>query len=163
MYSNVCSTVDRGSMQMVFTPYDLFSWNKRNMKVNSITHIIYINYMVLFLGKIPHSVRADPSSSRPTRWFLLILVHVVPALVEHWLLISLASWGAGPPLPPFPKLTQFPSGPRQHPASMSGTIWTSTRFAYSCLSIGFLKSYCHHRCWDLQNQIHWLGSRRARQ
>ncbi len=86
--------VDRGSMQMVLTPYDLFFWNKHNIKVNSITHIIYINYMVIVSGKIAHSVHADPSSSCPTGPFLLVLAHIVPALIEHWLLISLTSVGA---------------------------------------------------------------------
>ncbi len=74
--------------------------------IHSVMYKIYINYIILVLRKMAHIVRADPSSSCLTCPLLLVLLHVVSALVEHQLLIFLASWGAGP---------------RQRPAPMSGT------------------------------------------
>jgi hypothetical protein len=69
---------------------------------NQFSHHNYIIPSILF-RKTTHSVRADPSLSRPTCPVLLVLALVVPALAEHWLLIFPASWGAGPSLAPFPQ------------------------------------------------------------
>jgi hypothetical protein len=50
------------------------------------------------------------------------------------------------------------------PPSQANKNYTSTRFAYFCLSIGVLKAYYHNRhCLDIGNQFLRLGSRRARQ
>jgi hypothetical protein len=97
---------------MIYSPE-----TEQGIKINSAIYIIYINYMIShLLRKTAYYVCTDPSSSRPTCPFLLVLVHVVSALVEHCLLISLASWGPGPSSPPSSKLTPFPSGPRQRPS-----------------------------------------------
>jgi hypothetical protein len=69
---------------MVLTPYHYAPETKHGIKFISAIYIIYIKYMIFHLvTKSAHSVCADPSSSRPTCPFLLVLVHVVSALVEH--------------------------------------------------------------------------------
>jgi hypothetical protein len=106
---------------MVLTQYDLFSWNKCNVNLNSIIHMIYINYIVFVLGKIAHSVRADPSSScRLACSSSSLSMLSLPSLSTDCLPSSLLG-GLGPPSPPSPVLTPFPSGTRQHPTPILGT------------------------------------------
>jgi hypothetical protein len=103
---------------MIYSPE-----TKHGINLNSAIYIIYINYMISHLvKKTTHSVPADPSSSRPIGLSLLVFVHVVSALAEHWLLFFPLPGGPGLPSPPSPKLTLFPSGPRQQPAPMPGTV-----------------------------------------
>ncbi len=113
----------RGWMQMVLTPYDLFSWNKCsiNFNISNITS----NYTVTkAFSKNAHSVHAGSSSSRPTCPSFFFLFHVVPFLAGSWLLFFPTPWGAWPSLTPFPQADPFPSGPRQCPALILGTVCT---------------------------------------
>ncbi len=110
---------------MIYSPE-----TKHGIKFKSSIYIIYINYMFSHLVRqTAHSVRADPSSLRPTCPFLLILVHIVSALVEHWMLISLASWEAGPSLTPFPQAD--PISLRSQVMAHSHVGRTNARFYYS--------------------------------
>ncbi len=96
---------------------------KQKHDLNQCSNYSYINYRIFHLvKKTAHSVRTDPSSSRPTCPVFLVLAHVAHALAEHRLLIVLATWRLGPPSPLSPKLIPFPSCPRQKPTPISGTI-----------------------------------------
>ncbi len=100
MYSNV-ETQDQCKW---FNAIWFILLKQNSIKFNSAIYIIYINSMIFCLvRKTAHSVRTDPSSSSPTCPFLLVLVYVVSALNEHWLLISLAPGEAGPSLTPLPQ------------------------------------------------------------
>jgi hypothetical protein len=46
----------------------------------------------------------------------------IPLPCRSWLLNFSTPWGPGPPSPLSPELNPFPSGPRQRPAFMSGTL-----------------------------------------
>jgi hypothetical protein len=64
---------------MIYSPE-----TKHGIKFNSAIYIIYIKNMISHLvTKSTYSVRADPSSLCPTCPFLLILINVASALVEH--------------------------------------------------------------------------------
>ncbi len=105
---------------MAITPYDLFSWNKRNIRLLQ----YYTN---------SHSLQSSfwISSSLCARWsffimpdssFLLLLSPC--CLLPCWALTAYLPYllGAGPSLTPSTKLTPFPSGPRQRLALMSSTL-----------------------------------------
>ncbi len=78
--------VDRGSMQMVLMPYDLFSKKKEKTTIR-IRMPAFMSIQIQLDQMAAHSFRADPSPSRPIWLFLLVLFHVVPAFAGHWLLI----------------------------------------------------------------------------
>ncbi len=90
----------RGWMQMGLTPYDLFSWNKRNINLN----IINENLITLLKSLLEdaHSVHAGYSSSGLTQPSFFFLLHVASFLAGSWLVIPLPIRGAWPSLTPFP-------------------------------------------------------------
>ncbi len=119
---DVRQRVDRGLMQMVLTPSDLFSWNKRYIKFNSIIHIIYINYMVLVFGK---------NSSLCLRWSFFIMPDLpVPPRpcpccpCPCWALTAYFPrfLGGQPSLTPLPQADPISLRTQARPAPMSGTI-----------------------------------------
>ncbi len=91
----------RGWIQIVSTPYDLFSWNKYDINLNIIDNLITFEY----INKGPLrmlTLHAGSSSSRLTLLSFFLLLHVASFLAGSWLLILLLVWGALPSLPAFP-------------------------------------------------------------
>ncbi len=122
VFGTWCTTTCRQRINaIVLMPYDLFSWNKRDIRF--LQYYAWFTLQKIHLGKIAHSltVRTSPSSSYPTCLFLFFLLHVSPALAEHWLLIFPASWGAGPSLAPLPQADPISLRSQASPALKSGT------------------------------------------
>jgi hypothetical protein len=116
----------RGWMQIVSTPYDLFSWNKSDINLNIIDNLITFKYIekgplrMLTLctqGPLRHVWLFFPSSSCSI---------LPPSLLGIDCLSRFLSGGPGPPSPPSPELTPFPSGPRRRPSPPSGTKTLNT-------------------------------------
>jgi hypothetical protein len=89
--------------------------------------------MILFLGKRAHSVRVDPSSSRPTCSFLLVLVHVSLSLLSTDCLSPSLLRGRARPHPLPPSCPHYPQVPGKRPIVVSGTV-------ISCLACWYMSS-----------------------
>ncbi len=96
-----------------FTPYDLFSWNKYDIKLNIIDNPITFKYIdkgpkwmfiLCMLSPLRHAWLFFPFSSCSM---------LPPSLLGFDCLSRSLSRGPGPPWPPSPELTPFSSGPRQ--------------------------------------------------
>ncbi len=93
--------MDRGSMQMVLMPYDLFSWMKVKIMIR-IKRMPAITFIKIQLDQMAaHSVHVNPPPSRPIWLFLLLLFYVFPAFAGHRLLIFSPFRQPGPALTPF--------------------------------------------------------------
>ncbi len=93
------------------TPYDLFSWDKGDIRLLQYYYAWFILITSLHLEK-NSLCSCRSSSSRLTRPFLFFLLDVAPALAEHWLLIILVSWrGWALPHTPPPSWPHFPRVP----------------------------------------------------
>jgi hypothetical protein len=142
----------RGSIQMVLTPYDLFSWNKRSINFNFSN--ITSNYIVTksFLEDA-HSVHAGSSSSRPTHPSFFFLLHDASFLAGSWLLIFLPAWGAQPSLTPFPWAD--PSSLRSQATPHSHVGHTTVLCSYISYMLSVRKSIRLPIAF-----VHWSGHRR---
>jgi hypothetical protein len=112
---DVQQRVDRGSMlwfqrHMIYSPETKCNirWPQFYTQITLVTNLLS--------RKIAHSVRAGPSSSRPTCPSFFFLLHAASSLTERWLLIFLAFWGAGSSLTPPPlSWPHFPQVPGNAP------------------------------------------------
>ncbi len=90
-----------------------------------LTNNNYINYIIpsILFRKNPLTLFTPVLlyHIRLARSFLSLPMLSLPSLSTDCLSFP-PPGGPGPPSPPSPTLTLFPSGPRQQPASMSGTI-----------------------------------------
>jgi hypothetical protein len=115
----------RGWMQMVLTPYDLFSWNKHNINFNIINR--HLNTLL----------KAFWRCSLCELWFLFItpgssflLPPASCCLLPRWGLtvyLPPCFGGPDPTSPSSPELTPFPSVSRQRPTLVLGTISTASK------------------------------------
>ncbi len=106
------------------SPYDLFSWNKYDIDFDICDSLIILIHIdkdhlrmltLCMLGPLRHSWLFFPSSSC-SMLLLPLSLQAVDCLSRS------LSGRLGPPSFPLPGLTPFPSGPRQHPTLLSGTI-----------------------------------------
>jgi hypothetical protein len=82
---------------MVLMPYDLFSWKNRKTTIRISMPVI--RFIQIQLDQmVAHSVLADPPPSCLMWLFLLFLLHVVPVLARHQLLIFCPFWRLMPAL-----------------------------------------------------------------
>ncbi len=97
-------------MQMVLTTYDLFSWNKYDIHFDINDNLITFEYIdksplrmlsLCTLGPLHHACLFFPSYSCSM---------LSPSLRGVDCLSRFLSGGTGPPSPPSPDLTPFPSG-----------------------------------------------------
>ncbi len=125
---------------MVFTPYDLFSWNKHgiNFNISNITskYIITNAFLTMLalctMALLHHAWPVLPSSSCSM---------LPPSLLGVNCLSSPPLAGPGPPSPPSPELTPFPSGPRQRPTLMLGTLMSHIYINSTGTHIGRTKNF----------------------
>jgi hypothetical protein len=117
-------TYIKGWMQMVFTPYDLFFWNKYDINLNIIDNLIIFKYIdkgtlrmltLYMLGPLRHAWLFFPSSSSSM---------LPPSLLGVDCLSCFLSGGLALPCPLPLSCTHFPQVSMKRPTPPSGTIWT---------------------------------------